>query len=579
MKKLKNKLIVLSLLILFVSCASTAKSFKNNAPLLKDKNILHIKIIPHKTVSEKLIYYYALAMFDIYNKNFQDAENYLLKALQLDENSYFLNYKLATFYLHFGKIDKAVHFCEKALLIKPDYEKAHELLASIYAATNNIKGAINEYKTLLKYKPENPIFLLNYGLFLLKADEFEDAKSAFKKIIKSKNPKYKIMGFYYLGKVYAKISLYNDAIKYFQKAIKLKPDFTRAYYDIALVYELKGNDKKAYKYYLKILKIDPENILAREKVVRYLVKNNNLKGALKHLKKLKELEGDNINVNIKLALIYMEIKEYRHAIDILSQFKEYPKAQYYLCSCYLKIGKPENAVKIFKNIDPVSNYYIESGILIVNYFIDEKKFKKALDVYLELLHNLKTRNLKIYKFGLYLFDKAKDYKRAVKFIQEAIKDYPNISEFYFYQGLFYDKLHQLDNVIKSMKKAIEVNPKNADALNYLGYTYAVRNIHLKEAEKLVKRALKIHPDSASIVDSLGWIYYKQGKLSLALKILKKAYKLNKGREAEIIYHFGMVNLKIGNKALAKKYLKESLKIAKKPKIIEKIKKALEEINE
>ncbi len=579
MKKLKNKLILICFIFIFVSCGTTAKNLKP-----PEKNFARPvkKVVLAKTkIPSKLIYYYSLAMLDIYNKNYNEAEQFLLKALQLNEDSYFLNYKLATFYLHFGNIEKAIHYCEKSLLIKPDYEKAHELLASIYAATNNINGAINEYKTLLSYKPNNPVFLLNYGLFLLKAEKFEEAKNIFKKVVKTEKKQYQIMGYYYLGKVYAKIKLYNEAINYFKKAIHLKPDFSRAYYDIALVYELKGNDNKAYKNYLKIIQIDPGNILAREKVVRFLVKENRLKEALKHLKKLKELEGDNININIKLALIYMEIKEFKEAINLLKKFQEYPKAQYYLISCYLKLDKPEDALKIFKNIDRESNYFIESGILIVNYFIESKNFNKALDTYLELLNNLKNRNLRIYKFGLYLFDKAKAYKRGISFIKKAIKDFPNISEFYFYEGFFYDQLNETENVIKAMKKAIKVNPKNADALNYLGYIYTIHNIHLKEAENLIKKALKINPNSASITDSLGWVYFKQGKLKLALKLLQKAYKLNQkqGKQAEIIYHFGVAYLKNGEKNLAKKYLLEALKKAKKEEIINKIKKALEEINE
>ncbi len=45
-----------------------------------------------------------------------------------------------------------------------------------------------------------------------------------------------------------------------------------------------------------------------------------------------------------------------------------------------------------------------------------------------------------------------------------------------------------------MRKAIDLNPENAQALNYLGYTYAEQGTHLDEAEKLIKRALDIEPE-------------------------------------------------------------------------------------
>ena len=54
-----------------------------------------------------------------------------------------------------------------------------------------------------------------------------------------------------------------------------------------------------------------------------------------------------------------------------------------------------------------------------------------------------------------------------------------------------------------MKKAIELNPKNAAALNYLGYTWAEMGERLDEAEDLIVRAIKIsRPMTASL--SIVW---------------------------------------------------------------------------
>ena len=65
--------------------------------------------------------------------------------------------------------------------------------------------------------------------------------------------------------------------------------------------------------------------------------------------------------------------------------------------------------------------------------------------------------------------------------------------------------------IDEMKKAIALNPKNAQALNYLGYTYAESGQNLDEAESLIKRALTVEPEDGFYVDSLGWVYYQKGE--------------------------------------------------------------------
>src|SRR5262249_4251986 len=65
------------------------------------------------------------------------------------------------------------------------------------------------------------------------------------------------------------------------------------------------------------------------------------------------------------------------------------------------------------------------------------------------------------------------------------------------------------------------DPKNAAALNYLGYMLAERGERLDESVGYVKQALAIEPDNGSYLDSLGWAYFKADKLDLAEGNLKR----------------------------------------------------------
>ncbi len=67
-----------------------------------------------------------------------------------------------------------------------------------------------------------------------------------------------------------------------------------------------------------------------------------------------------------------------------------------------------------------------------------------------------------------------------------------------------------------MKKVIKLDPKDANALNYLGYTYTEMGQNLEEAERLIKKALTFKPGDGYITDSLGWVYYKTGRYKEAL---------------------------------------------------------------
>jgi len=109
-------------------------------------------------------------------------------------------------------------------------------------------------------------------------------------------------------------------------------------------------------------------------------------------------------------------------------------------------------------------------------------------------------------------------------------------------GVVLDKKGDKEKGIEQMRRILEVHPEHADALNYIGYTYAEQGIRLEEAMGLIQKALKIKPDSGYIIDSLGWVYYQKGLYDEALKYLLEAAKLVPN-DPTIIEHLGDVYLK------------------------------------
>ena len=73
-----------------------------------------------------------------------------------------------------------------------------------------------------------------------------------------------------------------------------------------------------------------------------------------------------------------------------------------------------------------------------------------------------------------------------------------------------------------MQEAITLNPTHADALNYLGYSYAEREVKLPEAVTLIQQALTIKPENGYYLDSLAWAYFKLGRYQEALSEMKRA---------------------------------------------------------
>ena len=119
-------------------------------------------------------------------------------------------------------------------------------------------------------------------------------------------------------------------------------------------------------------------------------------------------------------------------------------------------------------------------------------------------------------------------------------------------GRALDKLNRFEDVVVGeMEEVIRLDPKHANALNYLGYSYADRGVKLPEAVDLIRKALEVKPDDGYYLDSLGWAYYKLGRPDEALSELQRAATFVSD-DAVIHEHLGDVYFQKNMKAEAKK---------------------------
>lgn len=125
----------------------------------------------------------------------------------------------------------------------------------------------------------------------------------------------------------------------------------------------------------------------------------------------------------------------------------------------------------------------------------------------------------------------------------------------------------------TLRGILKVSPRNPIALNNLGYFLIERNERLDEAVKLVQQAIEIDPENPSYLDSLGWGYFKTGKLDLAEQNLKKALKIDPF-SATMLDHLGDVYQKQGNIELAKQFWQRALNYAADAELIAQLKQKL-----
>lgn len=135
--------------------------------------------------------------------------------------------------------------------------------------------------------------------------------------------------------------------------------------------------------------------------------------------------------------------------------------------------------------------------------------------------------------------------------RQAEKAFPDNVKVLFEYALFLDRLGEIDEAIVQMEKVLLLDPDEPYALNYVGYTWADREMNLEKALEYVSRAVSLKPEDGYVQDSLGWVYFKMKDFSRAVEELEKAVALQND-DPTINEHLGDAYLKKGEqeKALA-----------------------------
>jgi tetratricopeptide (TPR) repeat protein len=117
---------------------------------------------------------------------------------------------------------------------------------------------------------------------------------------------------------------------------------------------------------------------------------------------------------------------------------------------------------------------------------------------------------------------AKRYDDAVRVVQQAETRFGEDDSFTLRLTSLYEESGRVADAERELRRMLERDPRDATALNYLGYMLAERELRLPEAQSLIEQALAIEPDNPAYLDSLGWALLKQGKLNEAAGPLSRA---------------------------------------------------------
>ena len=129
--------------------------------------------------------------------------------------------------------------------------------AQLSASANRWNEAIKEAKFSLEAFPYRKKTLSYLGRYLIEAGQPQKAVPVLEEVLQEYP--YLINAYLNLGLANARIKNFVEAEKYYNKALEIKPDYTRAYTNLANLYFLNNLSEKGYASLKKAADVNPKN--------------------------------------------------------------------------------------------------------------------------------------------------------------------------------------------------------------------------------------------------------------------------------------------------------------------------------
>jgi tetratricopeptide (TPR) repeat protein len=497
------------------------------------------------------------------------------------------------------KLSQAVEAYEKVLDISPEKRNVYLILGGLYVQMDQLDRAIEVFSQLIEKFPDSYAGHLFLGKILLEKGEDAAAEHHLERALELESdmlePRFELLRLYKSraegfreivvekGDAITGISLrlygkYNADIE--QAILKYNPGLTSVndiregqtlrFPGIGMIGDSPDSRElrtKIIRQYREILRERPKNIRAALELAEYYLHNGLDAEAARLLEELGRRSADEDEIVGSVAGFYLDEKNYADAAVILEGMLAGAPGSSDLHNAagiaYYGLKENDKAISHFRQVQPDSRFYADAVIYAAFLYQESGRLDEAMQFLSEAVERSPDEPDFIYYLAVFNED-AENYAEARQILNQGIKDHPDNVKLHFRLGVIADKMGDKEACIEEMKIVIELDPQHANALNYLGYTYADLGRNLDEAESLIRKALTYAPDDGYITDSLGWVYYKKGKYAQALEYLKKAVELVPD-DPIILEHLGDVYLKLGDKKKALKYYRLSLENENKEK--------------
>lgn len=405
------------------------------------------------------------------------------EALKFNPNNAAVYAGYAEIYVAKDDVENAIVNYEKALSLDPELTELNAPLGVIYFQKGEVAKAETYLQKAVAANPNNAETQFYLGLLRYKQDRDAEAINAFRRSIEldPNNPE----THYYLGEVYDRLDRAEDAIAEYKKAVELNPKYFEVWFDLGVAYYNRATNQgpnsvyyeEAIKAYKEAVKIKPTNGDAHANLADVYRQLNRLDEAIGEYRLATTFIKDDADLYSKFGYVAG-----RRATN--PNFQNYWKISFENFEKAIALNAKSPDYIDYQNLG-WAYYNAAQGDLRAKREADYKmklqKSKEALQTAISLNPAPKVAAAINLNLGMTLTDLG-EYQAAADTLKRATelqKDWlPAINEL----GIAYRKNGDFDNAAKQFRKAIEVDD-NFAAAHYGLAEVEYRRGNLKEAKK------------------------------------------------------------------------------------------------
>lgn len=198
---------------------------------------------------------------------------------------------LGSIYHAQGRLDAAIQAYQQAIEKYPGYIDAHYNLALAFSKNNQLQEARHTYQKLLSLSPDHLAARFQLACLLMQENNITDALKEFITIEIAQPYHFETQT--NLATCYLKLGKLDEAKIHYLKATELNPDDTQTLFNLGVIHTQQDNLDNAIQFYQKALVINPNYFAAHNNLAAAFLAKRHFAYALKHFQEALRLQPQN----------------------------------------------------------------------------------------------------------------------------------------------------------------------------------------------------------------------------------------------------------------------------------------------